>query len=42
MQYHKDAHFHNVKKGEARQENIGGLSLAAVRLTTVQVTRQPL
>jgi hypothetical protein len=42
IQNHENADVHNIEKVKPDTGNIRGLSLVAVKHTTVQVTRQPL
>jgi hypothetical protein len=42
IQNHGNANVHHIGKAKPNTENIRGLSLAAVKRTTVQVIRQPL
>jgi hypothetical protein len=42
IQNHENEHVRSLGQGEARHRDVRGLNLAAVKLTTVQVTRVPL
>jgi hypothetical protein len=42
IQNHENEHVDRIGQGEADVENIRDLSLAAVKLTTIQVTTLPL